>query len=121
MIARPFTLAVLVLLLAGCAPSPATLGEMGCRTIDEYLPELDSFRDGALTDEESADLWDRAKEEIRLGYFDNETGGLFNLLTDSLADSQDDSFTPVDVDYADMRYRAITYCESDIGWSMTNG
>lgn len=113
-------LALVVVALAGCAPRASSLEEMGCRTINEYLPELDAFQAGEVPGDDAADLWERVKEEIRLGYFDDETGSLFALLTDAVADSQNDSFTPVDVDYSDMRDRAVRYCVADIGWDMSN-
>jgi len=64
-------------------------------------------------------LNDRVVEELRLGYFDDETLGWFRLLADPLGDALGESFTPVD-DYASWRGHAISYCQGDVGWVMNN-
>lgn len=114
------SLAVAGLLLAtiavtGCAREANSLAELGCRTIDEYLPEFDAVHEGeAPTDE----LSDRITEELRLDYFDHETRGLFRLLAEESRDPFDAGYTPVDVDYQDIRTRAVDYCRVDIDWPL---
>ena len=110
-------LVVAVFALQGCARSPESLGQMGCRSIDEFLPEFDAVHAG---ESPSKQLSDRITEEMRLDYFDNETGGLYRLLGEETQDQFDVGYTPVDVDYSDIRSRAVDYCSGEMDWPLDN-
>lgn len=110
-------IAVVLVLLTGCARHADSLAQMGCETVDTYLPKLDSSEQ--LDSEALSQLSEQVTEELRLGYFDDETAGLFRLLIEPVQDSVGAGYTPADVDYQDIRARIVSHCAS-VGWELDN-
>lgn len=105
-----------VLLVAGCAPVPDGISQLGCDNLSEFIPELDAVHEGEPATE---DLFDRVTASLEGDLFDDETFSLFRLLAEETRDEFDAGFTPVTVRYYEIRGRLFDHCDS-VGWPLND-